>query len=755
MLASRGLAILTLIISSIVFYGWIITFSDNSSIRLLGVSIISIVGGTLSSTWLYKVYSSTSEKESYFWLLLCLGTLLYVISNGIWLCFQIWGGSSQFPRVSNWIWILEYIIFLGALIYKTQLLSMRHSNNHYIFYILIFMTIFSSISVYYLIKPIISITNSSISISTIILIYPMLNLSILFVTVTLYYLSKTSNNRKVILILISGFFIQVICDSSLIFLRLTGEYKVGGLIEPLWLIAIMLIGLAGVFRKESGKPEENWSLNDDSKKEKVILPYLGVLLFILLAIESYQWKFNALSIGACIIFLLIIIRQFLIMKKNENLTDEYRDLAYHDPLTGLKNRTKFRKDLMNVIDEAQLRNHKVGLLLIDLDRFKYVNDTLGHYTGDGLLKEVSNRLKDGLEVYDNLYRLGGDEYIIILPNASALYCQQTAEAVLKEFTNPFLVNEYEISVTPSIGISVYPENGSDQESLFISADMAMYLAKENGKNNFQFYNAELHEIINRRVYIESELSKAIEKDQLELYYQPKVDLYTKEITGMEALLRWKHPKLGFISPQEFIPLAEETGNIVAIGEWVLKTACKQNKHWQEKGFDPLCISINVSARQFEHSDFINAVSKALDETGLSPQYLELEITESIIQNVSESKEVLNRLRSIGVKLSIDDFGTGYSSLYVLRELPIDVIKIDKSFIDNLTDSKNLSMIKTIIDLGLNLNLHVLAEGIEHEYQVKKLVEQGCSSGQGYQFSRPVSEKDFEALLLQSSIYTIE
>lgn len=577
-----------------------------------------------------------------------------------------------------------------------------------------------------------------------------MNLSILFVTITLYYLSKSSPNRKIILIIVSGFSLQVLTDSILIYLRITGKYEEGGLIEPLWLLAILLLGLAGFFRHETSNQEENWGLNDDFKRDQAILPYMGVLFFILIVLDSYQWKFNALSIGACIVFLLIIVRQLLIMKQNEKLTDQYRYLAYHDPLTGLKNRIKFKRDLKQAIAKARKRNHKVALLLIDLDRFKYVNDTLGHYIGDCLLKEVSNRLKGVIGVYDNLYRLGGDEYIIIIPNASERYCQSIAGAILNKFTSSFLVDGYEITVTPSIGISMYPENGKDNDTLFKSADMAMYLAKGNGKNNFQFYSAELHEIINRRVNVESELSSAIVKEQLQLFYQPKVDLYTGEITGMEALLRWEHPELGFISPEEFIPLAEETGKIVAIGEWVLKTACRQNKLWQNKGLAPLCVSINVSARQFEHSDFVSTVSKALDETGLSPQYLELEITESIIQNVNESKEVLNRLKSIGVKMSIDDFGTGYSSLYVLRELPIDVIKIDKSFIDDLSDSKNLSMIKTIIDLGLNLNLHVLAEGIEHEYQVKNLVEHGCSSGQGYLFSKPVSVNHFETFLQDRS-----
>jgi len=624
-----------------------------------------------------------------------------------------------------------------------------YSSNRYVFNILILMTIVSSISVHYLINPVLEISNSSISISTLTLIYPITNLSILFFTITLYYLSQFSHDRKVVSIVICGFFIQVFADSSFIYLKIIGKYQLGGIVDPLWLAAIMVIGLGGLV-KQGTYNKLSKETNDRLKQEEILWPYTGVIFFAFIVLDSYQWNFNALSIGACIVSIIIIVRQLLIMKQNEKIADEYKYLAYHDPLTGLKNRIRFKKDLKQMLIKTHKKNQKFALILIDLDRFKYVNDTLGHSIGDCLLKKVSNRLKTSIGINASLYRLGGDEYIIILQDATGEYIQSTAESILDEFTSTFLVRKYEIDVTPSIGISVYPENGRDEDALFKSADMAMYLAKGYGKNNYQYYNTELHEFINRKVTIENELKNAIEKEQLQLFYQPKVDLYTRKVIGMEALIRWEHPDLGFISPAEFIPLAEETGEIVPIGDWVLKTACKQNKIWQENGIDCLCVSINVSVRQFNHSDFLNTVRNTLDDTGLSAEYLELEITESIIQNVTESKEILNGLRDMGVKVSIDDFGTGYSSLYVLRELPIDVLKIDKSFIDDLSNSKNLSMIKTIIELGLNLNLHVLAEGVENEYQANLLVDHNCSSGQGYLFSKPVSVEGFEELLMSHS-----
>jgi EAL domain-containing protein (putative c-di-GMP-specific phosphodiesterase class I) len=293
---------------------------------------------------------------------------------------------------------------------------------------------------------------------------------------------------------------------------------------------------------------------------------------------------------------------------------------------------------------------------------------------------------------------------------------------------------------------MYPEHGENSEDLLKNADAAMYLAKENGKNHFRFYNYELNEVLARKMQIEHELSKAIERNEFSLFYQPKVDLHTQNMIGMEALLRWNHPELGLISPVEFIPIAEETGQIISIGEWVLNTACKQNKIWHEKGLSTCCVSVNVSVLQFQQGDFLKVVTEALKESNLEAKYLELEITESIMQNINESRELLAGFRAMGVKTSIDDFGTGYSSLDILRNLPIDTIKIDKSFIDDIEAPCQQPFIKAIIELGLNLNVTVVAEGIENENQLQILLANNCTIGQGYLFSKPVDATEFEKLL---------
>lgn len=324
-----------------------------------------------------------------------------------------------------------------------------------------------------------------------------------------------------------------------------------------------------------------------------------------------------------------------------------------------------------------------------------------------------------------------------------------AESILTGSTKSFSIEGNELVVTPSIGISIYPEHGEDPELLFKNADAAMYLAKEQGKNNFQFYNPSLHDLLFRKMNLENGLRRAIEKKQFSLHYQSKVDMRTGKMVGMEALLRWEHPEFGIVSPAEFIPVAEETGQIVSIGEWVLKTACEQTKRWQNAGLPLIYLSVNVSVRQFQQNDFIQTVRNILQETHLDAHFLELEITESIIQNLKQSTEILHDLRVLGVRTSIDDFGTGYSSLYVLKTLPVDLIKLDKSFIDDLNDPTNQAIVKAVTEIGTTLNLQVIAEGIEQEQQVEILLKHNCRYGQGYLFGRPVPAQEFEKQLLNN------
>ena len=443
-------------------------------------------------------------------------------------------------------------------------------------------------------------------------------------------------------------------------------------------------------------------------------------------------------------FAVQVVGRDITERKKAEKTIQY--MAFYDSLTGLPNRNQFRNHLNEVLTKQSDKIQAV--LFLDLDRFKIINDTKGHTVGDFILQKVAHRLDVTVHTEGMVSRQGGDEFIILLEDTDKERAAYVAQQILAEFSKPLEVNEQEFFVTPSIGISLYPVDGLDVETLIKNADTAMYQAKERGKNNFQFYSANLNGISIRKMELENGLRKALEQNQLMLHYQPQVSLKTGELVGIEALIRWQHPLHGLIPPCEFIPLAEETGLIVPIGKWVLQEACKQRKVWEQMGFHEFPIAINVSVRQFEDDHLIDYISNLLDETGLEGHHLELEITESIMQNLENSTIILNKLKDLGVLISIDDFGTGYSSLSYLKHLPIDKIKIDKSFVDDIIYHTNQGiMVKTIIDMGLNLNFAVIAEGIETDEQLHFLKENDCKIGQGYFFSKPIPAEQMDRYLL--------
>lgn len=421
-----------------------------------------------------------------------------------------------------------------------------------------------------------------------------------------------------------------------------------------------------------------------------------------------------------------------------------KKMAYYDALTGLPNRNSFKAHLTEAVTNHQHQNPAV--LFLDLDRFKIINDTKGHSIGDIILQMAAGRLQGAVQQNGIVSRQGGDEFIILLEDTDKEQVTYIAEKILNAFSKPFCVNNQEFFVSTSIGISLYPEDGADEESLIKNADTAMYKAKERG-NNFQFYSSSLNGISVRKMELENGLRKALEFNQLMLYYQPQFSLTTGEIVGMEALIRWDHPEHGFVSPSEFIPLAEETGLIVPIGKWVLREACRQRKDWSKAGIADFPIAVNVSVRQFEDDHFIEYTAAVLEEIGLDAGLLELEITESIMQNLQRSSYILHQLEGMGVLLSIDDFGTGYSSLSYLNRLPIHKIKIDKSFVQDVPFLASQEMlVKTIIDMGLNLNYIVIAEGIETGHQLEFLRQNDCAVGQGYLFSKPLPADEIEMYL---------
>lgn len=415
-------------------------------------------------------------------------------------------------------------------------------------------------------------------------------------------------------------------------------------------------------------------------------------------------------------------------------------LAQHDSLTGLPNRGKFNDELARAIREAAAAQSSVAVLFIDLDRYKHINDLLGHHIGDGLLVCVARRLIDILGKSTLIARLGGDEFGIILknrPSHSAIGYE--ANRVIKELSKPFMYQAHEISIGASIGISLYPKDSADPNELLSYADMAMYHAKSSGRANFQFYTQNLDVEAKRRTTIEEELRHAIERNELYLYYQPQIALANNEMCSIEALLRWKNPRLAMLTPDEFISLADETGLIVPIGRWVLEQACRQLKHWQQAGRPELRIAVNVSSRQLEEADFVETVDSILLQTGVAPQYLELEITERLLMKDNlKNNAVLLALKQRGIQVSVDDFGTGFSSLSYLKHFPVDALKIDKLFIKCLpNDEHDAAIASAIIGMAHSLNLKVVAEGVETAEQRDFLRELGCNYGQGYFFSEPV------------------
>jgi diguanylate cyclase (GGDEF)-like protein/PAS domain S-box-containing protein len=426
-------------------------------------------------------------------------------------------------------------------------------------------------------------------------------------------------------------------------------------------------------------------------------------------------------------------------------------VAQHDVLTGLPNRSLLQDRLGQAIAYANRSGHPMWVMLIDLDRFKFVNDSMGHKAGDVLLMTVAARLTGSLRDTDTVARLSGDEFVVILSeHHDESLRPEIVQRVMDSVAQPVMLGTKEFFVTCSIGVAVYPSEGTPADSLIEHADIAMYSAKKMGRNNFQFYTPAMNEESLERVRIEGALRNALERNEFVLHYQPQVDLKTGQIVGMEALLRWRHPELGMVPPGRFIGIAEETGLIVQIGAWVMRTACAQNKAWQDAGLGRLRVAVNLSARQFGAPDLIAGLESVLRDTMLDPDCLEIELTESLfMSDVTPAVELLHRMKSLGVNLSIDDFGTGYSSLSYLSRFPIDVLKIDRSFVADIThDANDAAIVTSIIALAHNLKLAVIAEGVETLEQLDYLRSHGCDEMQGYFFSKPLAAEDFEQLLVQ-------
>jgi diguanylate cyclase (GGDEF)-like protein len=471
-------------------------------------------------------------------------------------------------------------------------------------------------------------------------------------------------------------------------------------------------------------------------------------------VSYYDWRIVNSGLDEA----LAIVRDITERKRTE---ERVFQLAYHDPLTGLLNRHSFKEHLTQALAQAQRNERFVATLFLDIDRFKRINDTLGYNIGDLLLQGVADRIQECVRKSDktarnvdngnstSISRLGGDEFTVLLPEIKTVQdTAKVAQRILETLSRPQVIAGHEIFVTGSMGITVYPLDGEDADTLLKNADAAMYNAKEQGRNTFQFYSESMNASSVKRLTLENSLRKALDRGEFQLHFQPQVDIRTGRITGTEALLRWKHPEIGLVSPGEFIPLAEETGLIVPIGEWVLSASCLHNKALQDMGLPPKRVAVNISSLQFRQQSLIKTITNALKDSGLDPAYLELELTESaIMKNMEESSRLLGELKSMGVRVAIDDFGTGYSSLSYLKRFPLDTLKIDRSFIRDIPgDQDNAAIAAAIIAMAHSLNLEVIAEGVETEKQFAFLSDQGCDEVQGFLFSPALPREEIENYL---------
>lgn len=482
-------------------------------------------------------------------------------------------------------------------------------------------------------------------------------------------------------------------------------------------------------------------------KCSIIVP-LQVSQSLVSVIEFFSRQPIELDQGLCQLLESISnqVSQFIERKRAE---EALRFIAAHDSLTQLPNRNMFNDRLRRAVGHAARYQRGIAVLFVDIDRFKLLNDTLGHSAGDAMLVACAKRLTESVRDSDLVARLGGDEFVVMLENLSAARdAIVVAQKILNGLSRPFMIERRELVITASVGIATFPDDGLDAGTLLKNADIAMYRAKEQGRNNYQFYSAQMNKHSFERLAMETSMRRAVERKEFQLYYQPKVDLQTEAITGVEALVRWNHPDWGMISPVQFIPLAEETGLIVQIGEWVLETACHQIKKWCDQGLPPIRMAVNLSPRQFAQESLLKDIAAVIARSGASAETLELELTESLVmQQPEHAAQTLRRLKAMGISIAIDDFGTGYSSLAYLKRFPIDFIKIDRSFIKDVpADPDDIAITKGVIALGHGLRLKVVAEGVETEEQRQFLKSNECDEIQGYLYSKPLPESEMTPML---------
>jgi diguanylate cyclase len=771
------------------YYTWIYFWNHNNSIKILGGNIFSILAPLVTAVTLFFIYRNMLGKDKYFWLFCSLGSFSYLIAESIWSYYEnILKVEVPFPGWPDLFYMLQIIFYLIAFLHK---IWYKRDNLHlikFIFDTCIIMTVAISFSWNFIIKDILAQEHVSNLYLFVTIGYPMGDLILLLGAISFYLGSEYFFTPKVLYLIFVSLVIQIFVDSAYLYLTAKDVYASGGVYDPLWSLALLLMGISGkcaINTYDEKETEQTTNRNNtyfikNFFSLRLLLPYISVI-FLFMVMVFQRKEINSLIIGSAVAIILVILRQIFTLVENQTLIKNYHGLteeleqkievrteeiskknhqlllavqkmkhmAYHDVLSGLPNRRLFLEQLTTAMADAKRHSYNLAIIFIDLDRFKNINDTLGHDFGDLLLKFVSKEMSTSLRDIDTISRQGGDEFTILLNRISD---ESEVISLIKQMQSivakPILIKGQELHVSMSIGVAFYTKDGISAEELLKHADMAMYRAKEAGGNNFKFFSTEMTETISRKMTLENGLRKALITNEFVLHYQPQVDLETGKIIGMESLIRWNTTDSGMISPGEFIPLAEETGLIIPIGEWVLYTACKQAKIWHDSGYSHLKLAVNLSPLQFLHENLVNVVSNVLERTQFTPQSLEIEITEGV--SVSDAEEAIIKMqaiRDLGVRISIDDFGTGYSSLIYLKRFPINSLKIAQPFIEDiLGNDSDKALVKAIISMAHSLRLSVIAEGVETREQLQTLMELHCDEVQGYIYSKPLTAGEFSEIL---------
>lgn len=745
------------------FYRW-----GPAELELLVVDLPAIPGTIIAAVLAWRVSIQTDQRERLAWRLIALAQASWFLGDVLWTYFGHVLQGSPFPSLAALFYAGFFPLTLGALVALTS--PMQQKGDQLRTRIALGAALLAGGSILWLlvVRPGLRTENANLLSGALSVLYPVGDLMLLCGVARLLVAQRQKQHRAVLRLLATGTLAYVVGDVGFSHLNLRGAYSGYDWPDLFWTAGAFFIALGAQTRWNAPSPLPRIELNLRRRPFLSLLFTTGLISWLgmvvmahLEGLHRFEWiLYVGLTLTGLIVFSQMILLQEndRLLAESEALTAtlrereaELRHQAFHDPLTGLANRALFLQEV-----ERALANHEqVAVFYLDLDGFKMVNDSLGHEAGDHLLTLAASRFQASLPSESEVARLGGDEFAIKIEAPDEATAVAAAERIIESLGRPFQIGGKDLFVRTSLGIAFSTGGTTGAAELLRNADIAMYAAKGVGHGRYVLYEPTMHGAALGRLELEADLSRAIDNEEFVLYYQPLVDLQTERVVGVEALLRWRHPKRGLILPDTFVPIAEESGLIEQIGRWVLLEACAQTRRWHDRypHLQPLTVSVNLSGKQIQHPGLLDEVAQALATTGLDPSFLVIEITEGVLmRNRRATTKVLEQLKGLGIRLAVDDFGTGYSSLSYLHQFPVDIVKIDRSFVQNLSKGpKHKALARCITDLTAALELQTVAEGIEEAWQVKELRQLNYQMGQGFFFARPVAARIIDTLLQQGRI----